>query len=272
MITSRHNPKVKQAAALRSRKQRDATGRTLIDGPRETLRALAAGVAVRQLFCCEQHFSTDEASQAIAAARSAGAELLEVSAEVFDKLNYGDRTDGVIAVGEAAARTLADLSLPSPPAATGPLIAVVERVEKPGNLGAILRTADGAGVDAIIAADPVIDLFNPNVIRASVGTVFKPNVAVASAEETLDWLTNLGVPEQRLPIYAARPDAAIDCFAADMAKGAAIVLGNEARGLTELWTTPSVTAVSLPMRGIADSLNVSTAAAVMFYEALRQRG
>ena len=261
LITSRHNPKVKQAAALRSRRQRDSEGLTLIDGPRETLRALAAGVTVPQVFVCEQHCTNDEAREAIAGAEAASAERLDVTPEVFDKLNYGDRTDGVIAVGQVRVRSLADLRLP-----TKALVAVIEGVEKPGNLGAILRTADGAGVDAVVVADPVIDLFNPNVIRASVGTVFKPNIAVAPAAKTLPWLR-----EQKLSLYATRPAAAIDCFAADFTTGAAIVLGNEALGLSDVWSD-GVTGLSLPMHGIADSLNVSTAAAVMFYEALRQRG
>ncbi|MEM1305311.1 MAG: RNA methyltransferase, partial [Planctomycetota bacterium] len=263
MITSRHNATVKAAASLRSRKHREAAGLTLVDGPRETQRAVLAGVAVERLFVCPEHRSsaeTDaETDAAIEAAVQAGAERVDVSPEVFDRLAYGDRTDGVIAVARPRRATLGDLRLPD-----RPTIAVVEGVEKPGNLGAILRTADGAGVDAVVVADPVIDLFNPNVIRASVGVVFKPNVAVAPAAETLGWLRGLGAP-----IYAARPDAAINCFDADFSDGAAIVLGNEARGLTDLWNATGVTAVSLPMHGLGDSLNVSTAAAVMFYEALR---
>lgn len=260
-ITSRQNPRIKQAAALRNRKQRDATGRTLIDGPRETLRAIAADVTIEQAFICPRFCHNEEATEAIAQLQAKEAELFEVTPEVFDRLAYGDRQDGIVCVAVTQLRTLAELKLPE-----RPLIAVIEGVEKPGNLGAILRTADGAGVDAIVVCDPVIDLFSPNVIRASVGTIFKPNVVVAGVEETQAWLEELGVA-----IYAAKPDAGLDCYAAKMSSGTAIVLGNEASGLTTAWDVEGVIAVNLPMHGIADSLNVSATAAILFYEARRQR-
>jgi TrmH family RNA methyltransferase len=156
---------------------------------------------------------------------------------------------------------LSQLELP-----TAPLIAVIESVEKPGNVGAILRSADGAGVDAVVIADPRTDLFNPNTIRASLGTVFDQNVCTASGEETLAWLRRLNVTA-----YAARPDAEQLYTQADYRRGAAIVLGSEAEGLSELWRGAGVAGIRLPMRGIADSLNVSATAAVLFYEAQRQR-
>jgi RNA methyltransferase, TrmH family len=143
---------------------------------------------------------------------------------------------------------------------------VLEGIEKPGNLGAILRSADSAGVDAVIAADGRTDLYNPNTIRASLGTVFRPNVREATANDTLAWLRAQG-----LAIFAARPDADKLYTDADMRGGTAFVLGSEAAGLSPAWSGPGVTPVRLPMHGIADSLNVSTTAAVLFYEALRQR-
>ncbi|MEM6799439.1 MAG: TrmH family RNA methyltransferase, partial [Planctomycetota bacterium] len=262
LITSRQNPRVKNAAALRSRKARDTRGETLVYGPRETLRAMAAGAEVVEVFVCRDLLRGADAPAADRALAASGVEVLETTPEVFDRLAYGDRLDGVVAVVKAPRRGLADLSLPAKP-----LIAVVEGVEKPGNLGAVLRSADGAGVDAVVLADPVIDLFGPNVIRASVGAVFKSNAVVAGTVETLDWLAGL-----RAPIYATRPDATDDYTAANFSAGAAIVLGAEATGLTDAWSTAGVTPIRLPMHGIADSLNLSATAAVLFYEALRQRG
>jgi TrmH family RNA methyltransferase len=147
-----------------------------------------------------------------------------------------------------------------------PLVAVLERVEKPGNVGAVLRTADAAGVSALIVADPQTDLYNPNTIRASLGTIFTLPVAQATAEETLSWLRS-----RRLTVFTARVDATRPYTAADFRGPAAIVLGSEAEGLTSVWSGAEIQAVSLPMRGAADSLNVSATAAVLFYEALRQR-
>jgi TrmH family RNA methyltransferase len=143
---------------------------------------------------------------------------------------------------------------------------VLEGIEKPGNLGAILRSADAAGVDAVIVADGRTDLFNPNTIRASLGTVFRPSVCTATTAETIDWLIS-----QELRVLAARPDAEVLYTEVDMHAGIAIVLGSEAEGLTDAWGGKHVTPVQIPMRGMADSLNVSTTAAVLFYEALRQR-
>jgi TrmH family RNA methyltransferase len=184
-----------------------------------------------------------------------------VTEEVFEKLCYGERTAGVLAVAKTPQRSLAQLSLPA-----APLVAVIEGVEKPGNVGAVLRSADGAGVDAVIIADPRTDLFNPNTIRASLGTVFDANVCTASTEETFAWLRNLN-----LAIVAATPQAELLYSQANYRAGAAIVLGSEAEGLCDKWQDAGVIAVRLPMRGIADSLNVSATAAVLFYEAQRQR-
>jgi TrmH family RNA methyltransferase len=147
-----------------------------------------------------------------------------------------------------------------------PLLAVIEGVEKPGNVGAILRSADAAGLDGVIVADGGTDLFNPNTIRASLGTVFKSNVVEATAADTIVWLRERGVRA-----VAARLEATVDYTSADLRGGVAIVLGSEAEGLSEVWRGAEMEAVRLPMRGIADSLNVSTTGAVLFYEAVRQR-
>jgi TrmH family RNA methyltransferase len=260
-ITSRQNERVKDAVKLRDRKGRERQGRIVIDGAREIARAIAAGVEVVEAFVCEPMAASAEAHEAIELACSAGAAMATVTDEVFEKLCFGEGRDGLVAVARSPRRTLAGLALPA-----SPLVAVIEGLEKPGNVGAIMRSADGAGVDAVIVADGHTDLFNPNAIRASLGTVFNAGVCAATAAETLAWLSGLGVP-----VYAAKPHATLLYAEADYRRGAAIVLGSEADGLSPAWDAADVTAIGLPMRGIADSLNVSATAAVLFYEAQRQR-
>jgi TrmH family RNA methyltransferase len=260
-ITSRQNPRVKSAALLRNARERQRSGRFIIDGAREIVRALASEIAAAEAFVCEDLIRTAEAAHALALVEASKAEIFRVSAGVYSKLAFGDRDDGIIVVAKQLERSLNELKLPG-----RPILAVLEAIEKPGNLGAILRSADAAGVDAVVSADGRSDLFNPNTIRASLGTVFGANVCSATTAETIDWLRNLG-----LPIIAARPDASMLYTEANLKDGAAIVLGSEAHGLGEAWRATGTTPVRLPMHGIADSLNVSTTAAVLFYEALRQR-
>jgi TrmH family RNA methyltransferase len=188
-------------------------------------------------------------------------ELLSTSESVFRKLAFGDRIEGIVAVIRQPRQSLASLRLPA-----SPLVVVLEGVEKPGNLGAVLRTADGAGTDAVIVADARTDLFNPNVIRASTGTAFSVPVAVGTSAEVHQHLVGAGVR-----LVAARPDAPTTYTDADLTGPLALILGTEATGLTGAWSGPDVTAVRLPMRGVADSLNVSIAAAILLYEAARQR-
>lgn len=260
-ITSRQNPRIKGACALRNRDERQRTGRALVYGVRESSRALAAGATPVECLWCRDYFRSAEADLVVQSMIQAGAESLEVASEAFDKLAYGDRLDGVVSVFATKTHHLGGLDLPS-----RPLITVLEGMEKPGNLGAVLRSADGAGVDAVLVADPVIDLFNPNAIRASVAAVFQKNVVVATTAETIAWLA-----DRQLAIWTTRPDAATAYYEVDMVGGGAIVLGNEATGLTKAWDGPSVIPIAIPMHGLADSLNVSATAAVLFYEARRQR-
>jgi TrmH family RNA methyltransferase len=261
-ITSRQNARVKEAVKLRQRRSRERASRFVIDGAREILRAIAADVELLEAYICEPLCTSDEARQAAAALNGSRVVVATVTPEVFEKLCFGEGRDGLVAVAATPQRTLDQLALRA-----APLVAVIEGVEKPGNVGAIMRSADGAGVDAVIVADPQTDLFNPNTVRASLGTVFGPGVCTASTVETLAWLRRRGVP-----IYAARPEATLAYTAADYRGGAAIVLGSEAEGLSAAWKGAGVTPIGLPMRGIADSLNVSATAAVLFYEAQRQRG
>jgi len=261
MITSMQNRQIKQAIKLRDRRQRQKQRRFLIDGARELLRAVQAGMRLEQAFVCEPLCTSAESRAALAAMPAASAEVLPVTPDVFAKLAFGDRAEGVLGVAPLPELRLVELALPP-----RPIVAVLEGIEKPGNVGAVLRSADGAGISAVVVADGGTDLYNPNTIRASLGTIFARPVVTASTGQTLDWLRQTG-----LTIFAARTDAARLYTTADFTQSAAIVLGSEARGLTSPWSGDDVVPIRLPMRGVADSLNISAAAAVLFYEALRQR-
>ena len=174
-IASLQNPRVKAAVRLRDRTERDATGLTIVDGGRELTRAIAAGVDVVEAFVCDELIRTDDVRAATRALDGTSARVWRVPMPVLEKIAFGERSEGIVAVVRIPSLALADLAPPP-----DPLIAVVEDVEKPGNLGAILRSADGAGVDALIAADPRTDLFNPNAIRASLGTIFSVPLAAAT--------------------------------------------------------------------------------------------
>jgi len=261
-ILSPSNPRIRAAARLRERSARDETGRTLVDGGRELLRALQAGVSVETLFVCRPLIRTADAQAALEDAAATGVAILDCSEAAFAKVAFGDRAEGVVAVVRPAVQRLYDLVLPAVP-----LIVVTEDVEKPGNLGAILRSADGAGADALIAAAGGTDLYNPNVIRSSLGTVFSQPVMAAPAAEVRAWLEVRGVR-----VVAAVVDAERLYTEADLRGPVAVVLGSETSGLSETWRGEGVEAVRLPMLGVADSLNVAAATAVLLYEARRQRG
>ncbi len=261
-ITSRQNPQIKAAVRLREGHERRRQRKFIIDGAREISRALDSGIRPLQAFICDELCQSADGRNAKAASETLSAEVFQVSPDVYAKLAFGDRNDGIVVIAEAPHPALADLQLPA-----NPLVAVLEGIEKPGNVGAILRSADAAGLDAIIVADGRTDLYNPNTIRASLGTVFRPNICETSSTAAIEWLRLKG-----LAIIAARPDAKTLYTDADLRTGVAIVLGSESAGLTPDWSAAGITAVRLPMNGLADSLNVSTTAAVLFYEALRQRG
>jgi TrmH family RNA methyltransferase len=260
VVTSARNPRVLAASALRGRHVRDETGLTLLDGTRELARALTGGARVVDVFVDEPRLD-DEAAATVSRARAAGAAIIPVSALVLDRLAYGDRSDGVVATVAVPDLSVSALALPP-----DPLVVVLEGVEKPGNLGAVLRSADGAGADAVIAADPRTDLFNPNAVRSSLGTIFAVPVAAGSSVDVRAHLVRAGVR-----IVVARVDGSVDYTEVDLRGPVAIVLGSEAAGLSDAWSGPDVVAACLPMLGVADSLNVSVAAAVLLYEARRQR-
>ncbi len=260
-ITSSKNPRIRAAGELRDRRARDGAGLTLVDGVRELQRALAGGARVVEVFADLARL--DDAGRAVLAlARAHGATVLAASGPVLDRLAYGDRAEGLVATVRIPDLALARLDLPS-----DPLVVVLEAVEKPGNLGAVLRSADAAGADAVIAADPRTDPYNPNAIRASLGAIFAVPLAAAPSAQVRADLERRG-----LTIVTARVDAPDLYTEVDLSGPVAIVLGSEADGLTDAWPAPPARPVRLPMLGIGDSLNVSIAAAVLLYEARRQRG
>ena len=265
-IDSPANPRIKAAVALRDRRGREAAGLTLVDGGREALRAMNGGALVETAFVCRSLIGSHDARRLVEKLElpigpfDAAVELVEVGERAFERLAFGDRVDGVVLIVRIPERGLEDLVLPD-----APLVVVSDDVEKPGNLGAILRTADAVGADAVIAAGGT-DLYNPNVIRASIGTVFSQQVAAAPAADVVGWLRERGIR-----IVASRVDAARLHVQADLTGPVAIVLGSEAEGLSDAWRGPDVEGIRLPMLGMADSLNVSAAAAVLLYEAWRQR-
>jgi TrmH family RNA methyltransferase len=233
-----------------------------VDGARELRRALDAGITVEEAFVHTPLIRSEDASFAMERLREGGTSVVEVSGVAFGKLAFGDRSDGVVAVVRVPSTTLKRLTLPSEP-----LIAVLEGVEKPGNVGAAVRSADGAGADAVVVAGPRTDVFNPNAIRASVGTIFTVPIGADTTPQVRTWLQTWNVR-----LVAARPDGQHMPWDVDLRGAVAIVLGSEADGLGTRWVGDDVIPVRIPMRGLADSLNVSVAAAVLLYEARRQRG
>ena len=254
MITSKTNPKIKNIIKLEKASERREQNRILIEGRREIERAVACGFEVDTLFVCPEIAK----SGAGITARS----VEEVSLEVFEKIAYREGSDGLLAV---AIPKYADLRQ-FKPKTKNPLIIVLETVEKPGNLGAVMRTADAAGVDAVIIADPRTDLYNPNAIRASVGCIFSVPLFACSSEECIKWLK-----DNKITIYCTYLKASIDYLEADFKKASAIVMGTEATGISQQWVKAADQNIIIPMNGIADSLNVSVTTAIVTFEAVRQR-
>ncbi len=256
-ITSLQNPRVKHALKLRQRRQRESAGVMLVEGGDELALAIQGGAEPRVVFTCPELHQPTFYTLSL----PPGADVVEVSRPVFNKLAYRDNPDGWLAILPAPRRTLTDLLL-----SAAPVLLVAAAVEKPGNLGAMLRTADAAGVEALIVCDPATDLGNPNVVQASRGTLFTVPVAVAERRELIDWLR-----DRRISIVAASPRAEMDYAAADLRGAVAIVVGAEDSGLDQAWLDAADRLVRIPMRGRVNSLNVSVSAAILLYEAARQR-
>jgi TrmH family RNA methyltransferase len=259
VITSTANPRVKALAKLKDRSARRDTGTFPIEGLRTVDRAFSAGWPLADIVVAPEVASQEHMALA-KRIEASGVALTELGATAFARIANRRHPDGILAVGRTRRLTLEQLDL-----TLDPLLLIVDAVEKPGNLGAILRTADAAGVDAVIAADPATDLFNPNVVRASQGALFTVPTAVATAAAVAGWLAGLGVMA-----VAASPRATVPPWDVDLTGGRAIVVGSEHAGVSAAWT--DALEVQIPMRGSGDSLNAAIAAAVIIYEALRQRG
>lgn len=260
-ISSLQNPRVKHLVKLRDRRPRDEAGVFLVEGYREIRRALEERVRLQEVYFAPEWFLGENEPALLAEAGSAGARLFELSKEAFAKVAYRERPDGLLAVAPQWKRTLADLAL-SP----APFILVVEAIEKPGNLGTILRSADAAGCDAVIVCDPVTDIFNPNVVRASTGVLFSVPLVVERGEPVLQWLR-----EHPIRIVVTTPAAPAVYSDADLRGPLALVMGSEQYGLSEYWLRNADLSVRIPMAGQADSLNVAMATIITLFEAVRQR-
>lgn len=259
-IDSSRNPELRARAKLKERRTREREGRFLIEGAREVQRALTAGVRLETLYLCPALLGSD-GQGTVAAAETQSVPLTELSEPAFKVLSYRENPDGVIAVAQRQAKNLADLSLPA-----DALVIVVEGLEKPGNLGALLRTADSVGAHALFATGEGTDLENPNVIRASMGSLFSRPVLAANEDELLPWLQAEG-----FSLVATTPHTGTLYWDAAYTGRTAVLLGAEHEGLSEAWLDAANVRVKIPMSGLADSLNVATTGALLLYEVLRQR-
>ncbi len=262
VITSLQNPAVKRVVRLRRRSARNRDEEVVVEGYRELRRAVECGVSLGEVFFCPPLFLGENEPALLEACRSAGARPVEVAEAPFRKMAYRDRPDGVLGLARPRRYALADIE----PGTAPPLYLVAEHIEKPGNLGTMLRTADATGCDAVLVCDRKTDLFNPNVVRASIGTLFTRPVVETDAEETRDWLRNRGVQ-----IVAASPHAERLYADVEYTVPTAVVVGAEQYGLEDAWFGEGCRPVRIPMLGEVDSLNVSAAATVLLYEAVRQR-
>ena len=257
-ITSTQNPKIKSLLSLEKPRERRKQQLFIIEGKKEIQLALEVGYKIGNLFYCDEILSVDELE-------SLGVDnklVIPVSKEVFEKIAVRENSGGVIAVAEMKSHRLDQITLSS-----NPIVLVLEAVEKPGNLGAILRTADAAGVDAVIICDPQTDFYNPNVVRSSLGCVFTNQIASSTSAEAIAWLK-----ENNISIYCTYLEASSRYDQTDFTKPCAIVMGTEATGLSKTWIENSDANIIIPMQGKIDSMNVSTAAAVVIFEVRSQRG
>ena len=263
ILTSVQNPLVKQVMDLRERREREKTGLFLIEGYREILRASEGNWIFQKLLICPELFLGSNEESLIQMIASRGTTVISVSEKVFRKISYRDRPDGLLCIAPQKNETLHTFK---PKNLKNSLYVVAEAIEKPGNLGTILRSSDAVGVSGLIVCDRCTDIYNPNVVRASVGTLFTVPTIEAEGKETLQWLKSQGIA-----ILAATPKA--DCLftKADLSGPLAIALGTEQLGLSDLWMDNADCQVRIPMNGAADSLNVAMAATLLLYEALRQR-
>jgi len=254
-LTSPQNELIKSIVKLRQARERKAQGKILIEGIREVTMAIAGKIEFEKILFCQDYGYTDEKILKLA-----GDKLVTVSKIIFDKISARENPDGFLAIAKPKNLTLQNIKL-----SKNPLIIILENIEKPGNLGAIARTADAGGVDAIIVSANT-DIYNPNAIRSSQGTIFTNQIVAVDSTETIKWLK-----EKNIKIFATTPRAMIEYVKVDYKKPSAIVLGAEDKGLSDVWLNESDEKIKINMRGKIDSLNVSVTAAIMVFEAMRQR-
>jgi len=260
IITSLQNPAVKNVMLLIEKpRARREQNRIMIEGLREVRLAIAGGFAITDLFCSAELLAEDDL--ALLLQDVGGMEPTRVSREVFNRMAYREDSGGVIALAEPKKPELGDLS-----SGGSPLFLVLESVEKPGNLGALLRTADAAGLDGVIICDPQTDIYNPNAIRSSIGCIFTMSVVTTTSGDAIAWLKGKGIS-----VFGTALTASRFYHQADFTGPSAIVMGSEANGLSETWLKAADELILIPMRGKVDSMNVSASAAVVIFEAMRQR-
>ncbi|MFZ4670763.1 MAG: TrmH family RNA methyltransferase [Flavobacterium sp.] len=258
-ITSAQNPYIKSLIQLQEKaKARKQSGIFLIEGMREIELAIKGDYELETLLFVPEVINNLQ----IFKSPNLQIELIEISKEVYKKLAYRDTTEGIIAVAKTKSLQLSELKLPK-----NPLTVVMEAIEKPGNIGAMLRTCDAANIDAVIIANPKTDLYNPNIVRSSVGCLFTNQIAMATTEETIDFLI-----QNKINFYSATLQNSTSYHAQDFTQPTALVVGTEATGLSELWREKATQNIIIPMQGEIDSMNVSVAAAILIFEAKRQRG
>lgn len=258
-ITSAQNPKIRTLLELQEKsKVRRKEGLFVVEGRRELLHCIEAGYEPYAVFFCPEIISEADFEEVSSRCRCS---FFEIPQQLYDKVAYRGGTEGVIAELRCKDMNLEALKLKE-----NPLVVVLEAVEKPGNLGAVLRSADASGVDAVIVCDPLTDMYNPNLIRSSIGAIFTVPVATATSEETISWLKANGIK-----IYTAQLQDSEWYYDTDMKDGTAIVMGTEATGLTDCWRKAADAHIKIPMLGRLDSLNVSVSAAILMFEAVRQR-
>jgi TrmH family RNA methyltransferase len=258
-ISSIQNPFIKSLVLLQEKaKVRKQTGTFLIEGQREIELALKGNYAIETILFLPELISETQLKKII----NQPVELIEISKEVYQKLAYRDTTEGILAIAKTKALSLSELVLPK-----NPLLVVMEAIEKPGNIGAMLRTCDAARIDAVIIANPKTDLYNPNIVRSSVGCLFTNQIATATTEETIAFLI-----DNKINFYSATLQNSTAYHTQNYTTPTALVVGTEATGLTALWREKATQNIIIPMQGAIDSMNVSVAAAILIFEAKRQRG
>ena len=260
-IQSRQNEHVKNLVKLRERKHRSRQGLFFIEGLRELQHAWDAQHPLTAIYFCPSYFSSAQHAAFIEKMQAAQVNLYEMSPDAFSKAAFREHPDGLIATARIQNRELATLEV-----SQAPLLLILEGIEKPGNLGAMVRSADGAGVDAIIMVDCVLDLYNPNAIRASQGLLFAQTIVQCDSKQLSAWLHS-----QAIQLIATTPQAQQAHWDVDYKQASALLMGSESQGLSDAWLQKVAQQIAIPMLGKADSLNVAAAAAICLYEAQRQR-